>query len=53
MLWGITALIEEVLQLVDESLRLMAVVNIVVIVWLPPTAVNLVAKYMTQIKDGK
>lgn len=53
ILWGSMASLPQVWAMADMALGLMTVINIIAIVWLTPTIVNVSRDYLTQRKAGK
>ncbi|AWL11491.1 putative transporter [Saliniradius amylolyticus] len=53
ILWGSMAALPKVWAMADMALGLMTVINIIAIVWLTPTIVNITKDYWAQHKAGK
>ncbi len=53
ILWGSMASLPQVWAMADMALGLMTVINIIAIVWLTPTIVNVSRDYLAQRKAGQ
>lgn len=53
ILWGSTAQLGEIINLADMALGLMTVINVIAILWLTPTVINISKDYFKQREQGQ